>query len=249
MAMTKCPDCGSDVSDKAPACPKCGCPIAGPPSNEANLIHCPKCGSTQIQGTEKGYGAGKAAVGVVLTGGVGLLAGLHGSKRVKVNCLNCGHSWIPAKEAAKAKKGRGTKLGCLLAILLAVLGAVIANREAPPPPTPIPAPVALTVDQVIAGSKNTVDKAVLFEAPIDEIALAKNESENTLILFAGSKASALCVVEGRAAWTGYAVGDRCRVRAVNLGVMPTSTNGSIALEKCELVKIKPPAPKDGQSAP
>ena len=28
MALTKCPDCGNDVSTEAPACPKCGRPIA-----------------------------------------------------------------------------------------------------------------------------------------------------------------------------------------------------------------------------
>jgi hypothetical protein len=28
MALIKCPDCGSDVSTEAPACPKCGRPIA-----------------------------------------------------------------------------------------------------------------------------------------------------------------------------------------------------------------------------
>ncbi len=28
MALTKCPDCGSDVSDLAPVCPKCGRPLA-----------------------------------------------------------------------------------------------------------------------------------------------------------------------------------------------------------------------------
>ncbi len=27
MAMIKCPECGRDVSDKAPSCPNCGCPI------------------------------------------------------------------------------------------------------------------------------------------------------------------------------------------------------------------------------
>lgn len=29
MALIKCPDCGNSVSSSAPACPKCGCPIAG----------------------------------------------------------------------------------------------------------------------------------------------------------------------------------------------------------------------------
>ena len=28
MALIKCPDCGKEVSDKAPACPNCGRPIA-----------------------------------------------------------------------------------------------------------------------------------------------------------------------------------------------------------------------------
>ena len=27
MALIKCPECGNDVSDKAPACPQCGVPI------------------------------------------------------------------------------------------------------------------------------------------------------------------------------------------------------------------------------
>ena len=29
MALIKCPDCGRDISDKAPACPHCGRPSAG----------------------------------------------------------------------------------------------------------------------------------------------------------------------------------------------------------------------------
>ncbi|MEC4593778.1 hypothetical protein VPG91_22445 [Nitrospirillum amazonense] len=28
MALIQCEDCGRDVSDRAPACPNCGCPIA-----------------------------------------------------------------------------------------------------------------------------------------------------------------------------------------------------------------------------
>lgn len=27
MALIKCPECGNQVSDKASACPKCGCPL------------------------------------------------------------------------------------------------------------------------------------------------------------------------------------------------------------------------------
>jgi hypothetical protein len=32
MALIKCDDCGHDVSDRAPACPHCGAPIAADPS-------------------------------------------------------------------------------------------------------------------------------------------------------------------------------------------------------------------------
>lgn len=34
MALTKCPDCGRDVSDAAPACPGCGRPIKPPKDTE-----------------------------------------------------------------------------------------------------------------------------------------------------------------------------------------------------------------------
>ncbi len=29
MALIKCPECGKEISDKAAACPNCGCPISG----------------------------------------------------------------------------------------------------------------------------------------------------------------------------------------------------------------------------
>lgn len=44
MALIKCPDCGTDVSDAAPACPKCGRPIAREPAQavEASDSDAPK---------------------------------------------------------------------------------------------------------------------------------------------------------------------------------------------------------------
>lgn len=38
MAIIKCPECGRQISDKAPSCPNCGVPIAG------KIIKCPECG-------------------------------------------------------------------------------------------------------------------------------------------------------------------------------------------------------------
>ena len=38
MAIIKCPECGHQISDKAPTCPSCGVEIAG------KVIRCPECG-------------------------------------------------------------------------------------------------------------------------------------------------------------------------------------------------------------
>jgi DNA-directed RNA polymerase subunit M/transcription elongation factor TFIIS len=56
-------------------------------------IKCPKCKSTQISAGNKGIGIGKAAVGGILLGPIGLLGGLFGSKTVMVTCLKCGNKW------------------------------------------------------------------------------------------------------------------------------------------------------------
>lgn len=33
MALIKCPECGKEISDRAGACPNCGCPIADAPTS------------------------------------------------------------------------------------------------------------------------------------------------------------------------------------------------------------------------
>lgn len=58
-------------------------------------VACPRCGSTQIEGSSKGFGIGKAVIGGVLLGPVGLLGGLIGRKKVMVVCLQCGNRWEP----------------------------------------------------------------------------------------------------------------------------------------------------------
>jgi hypothetical protein len=58
-------------------------------------IRCPKCGSTQLTANKKGFGLGKAVVGGVLMGGVGLLGGFLGSGKVQITCLKCGRTWKP----------------------------------------------------------------------------------------------------------------------------------------------------------
>lgn len=46
MAIIKCPECGRQISDKAPACPNCGVQIAG------KIIRCPQCGDVYFNDQE-----------------------------------------------------------------------------------------------------------------------------------------------------------------------------------------------------
>lgn len=77
MALIKCPECGKQVSDKAPTCPGCGSPID-------TAIRCPKCGSPN---TKVISGASKA-VSVAMWGI--FAANKVMSKRV---CNNCNHKF------------------------------------------------------------------------------------------------------------------------------------------------------------
>lgn len=61
------------------------------------LAYCPKCLSTSLSGNKKGFGIGKAIVGAALTGGIGLVAGNIGAKKVRITCLNCGHQFWAGK--------------------------------------------------------------------------------------------------------------------------------------------------------
>lgn len=46
MAIIKCPECGRQISDKAPVCPSCGIEIAG------KVIKCPHCGEVYFNSNE-----------------------------------------------------------------------------------------------------------------------------------------------------------------------------------------------------
>lgn len=53
-------------------------------------VKCPYCGSTQIQAVKKGFSGGKAVVGGLIAGPIGLAAGAIGSGDIERVCLNCG---------------------------------------------------------------------------------------------------------------------------------------------------------------
>lgn len=56
----------------------------------ASMPKCPRCGSTSLSGNKKGFGVGKAVVGAMALGPLGLMAGNIGAKKVTVTCLSCG---------------------------------------------------------------------------------------------------------------------------------------------------------------
>ncbi len=64
---------------------------------EHDQIHCPRCNSVQLTANQKGFSGGKAVAGVLLTGGIGLLAGTIGSKKVTITCLSCGKQFKPGE--------------------------------------------------------------------------------------------------------------------------------------------------------
>ena len=64
-------------------------------------IHCPRCGSENVECGKKGFSAGKALVGGLLTGGIGLAAGFIGRNKLQYTCLHCGYKWDPSKEWEK----------------------------------------------------------------------------------------------------------------------------------------------------
>ena len=85
--LTTCKTCNEEISKTASSCPHCGENLPG------FHFRCPKCRSPNISIGEKGYSLGKAAVGAVVLGPGGLLAGLHGRKNAELHCLSCGKKW------------------------------------------------------------------------------------------------------------------------------------------------------------
>lgn len=68
-------------------------------NKSAGVACCPKCGSTSLSANRKGFGAGKAAAGMFLTGSLaGAVAGGIGANKVEITCLNCGHKFTPGKK-------------------------------------------------------------------------------------------------------------------------------------------------------
>jgi tellurium resistance protein TerD len=102
---TRCPHCKSfsnipiEYNGRKVKCPVCKRHYLAkdtfPPKPEPDPVKCPRCASTQITASNKGFSGGNAVGGAFVFGPLGLLAGLIGSKKIFVVCLNCGHRWHP----------------------------------------------------------------------------------------------------------------------------------------------------------
>ncbi|MEK5062268.1 MULTISPECIES: TerD family protein [Cytobacillus] len=71
-----------------------GQPIHAQSYSDGNMA-CTRCGSTNIRTGQKGFGLGKAAIGGLILGPVGLLGGFIGKNQLKLTCNACGNSWAP----------------------------------------------------------------------------------------------------------------------------------------------------------
>jgi len=98
MALIICPDCRKEISDRAKACPNCGCPVAGgesaTPEDMDNQAKCPNCGSSQISAQKEGFDTKTACCSAFLVGPFGILCGARKSNRLNGICLKCGHKWV-----------------------------------------------------------------------------------------------------------------------------------------------------------
>ena len=106
---------------------------------EDDKLYCPHCGSSQLTANKKGFGAGKAVTGALLTGGIGLLAGFIGSGKVKVTCLKCGRTFDagelrttplpppkPKTQEEIEKENKNATIGCLHFVISAIIIFAVA---------------------------------------------------------------------------------------------------------------------------
>lgn len=72
-------------------------PAPGRQTYGGDDIICPRCHSSNVSTGKTGFGLGKAAIGGLILGPVGLLGGFIGKNQLKFNCNSCGNSWSPSQ--------------------------------------------------------------------------------------------------------------------------------------------------------
>ena len=89
-------------------------------------IRCPKCHSNQIASGQQGFGVGKAAVGLVALGPLGLAGGLINRKKVELHCLSCGNRWQPTPVKPPPPTAEENQFAALALLgIVAVIGIII----------------------------------------------------------------------------------------------------------------------------
>ena len=68
-------------------------------------VTCPQCFSNNIEIGKQGFSAGKAIVGGLFLGMIGLAAGIHNKGGTIFRCISCGLRWSPTEWYYYAKKG------------------------------------------------------------------------------------------------------------------------------------------------
>lgn len=70
-----------------------GTGASNPMSSSQGDISCPRCHSDYVTSGKKGFGIGKAAIGGLVLGPVGLLGGFIGSNKMEFRCNSCQYKW------------------------------------------------------------------------------------------------------------------------------------------------------------
>ncbi|MFC4261901.1 hypothetical protein ACFOWM_03360 [Ferruginibacter yonginensis] len=94
-------------------------------------ISCPKCGSDQFHSDKKGFSAGKAIGGALLTGGIGLAAGAIGSNKIIITCLNCGNQYKPGDKKVEHKSFTPTPQKTIKDLVPEITDQEIKKSEVP----------------------------------------------------------------------------------------------------------------------
>jgi hypothetical protein len=97
----KCENCFRECQNVAGKCSECAAPLSLTGSEPKAVVftaedeydpnQCPKCLGKNFAVEKRGYNTTTGIAGALLTGGVGLLAGLIGSGKRFLTCTSCGY--------------------------------------------------------------------------------------------------------------------------------------------------------------